>query len=152
GSVRVAMGPTAIEWDPAEREVGLRVHDLRVFGAGGAPVASVPNVAVGISPGALLLGRVVPRTIEAIGLHIQLVRQPDGRVSIGVGGEPTAETTGVLGSALRLGGGGTRAGQPVVTSVGVRDGDMTIDDRVTGTTWRATRVSLAAHREPAGLA
>src|SRR5262249_40663234 len=79
GSVRVSVGSTAIEWDPIERDVGLRVHDLRVFGAGGAPVATVPNVAVGISPGALLLGQVVPRWIEAIGVHIQLGREPSRR-------------------------------------------------------------------------
>ena len=151
GSVRVAVGSTAIEWDPAERDVGLRVHDLRVLAAGGAPVVTVPDVAVGISPGALLLGQVVPRTIEAIGVHIQLVRQPDGRVSIGLGGEPTTETTRVLGGTLTQGAAATHAERPVVRSVGLRDSEMTIDDRVTGTTWHATRVSLAAHREAAAL-
>src|SRR4029077_11349946 len=87
GSTRVSIGSTAIEWDPADRDVGLRVHELRVLGAGGAPIAVVPDVAVGIAPGALLRGQVIPRGIEAIAPHIYLVRQADGRIAIGLGSE-----------------------------------------------------------------
>ena len=152
GSTRVSIGSTAIEWDPADRDVGLRVHDLRVLGASGAPIAVVPNVAVGIAPGALLLGQVIPRGIEAIAPHIHLVRQADGRIAIGLGGEPSAEATRILAGSVATDGAATRASGTVPRAIAVRDGEMTIDDRVTGTTWHATHLSLAAHREPGAIA
>jgi hypothetical protein len=151
GSARVAIGSTAIEWDPVDRDVDLRVHDLRVLGAGGAPVATLPQVAVGLAPGALLLGRVRARTMQAIRPQIQLVRQPDGRIAIGLGGEPAPEATRLVGGSLVRGAADARAGSTGPRSIGVRDGDVTIDDRATGTTWHATHVSLAAHREAAAV-
>jgi hypothetical protein len=152
GSTRVSIGSTAIEWDPADRDVGLRVHDLRVLGASGAPIAVVPNVAVGIAPGALLLGQVIPRGIEAIAPHIHLVRQADGRIAIGLGGEPSAEATRIVAGSVATNGAATRASGTAPRAIAVRDGEMTIDDRVTGTTWHATHLSLAAHREPGAIA
>jgi hypothetical protein len=152
GSTRVSIGSTAIEWDPADRDVGLRVHDLRVLGAGGVPIAVVPDVAVGIAPGALLRGQVIPRGIEAIAPHILLVRQTDGRIAIGLGGEPSAEATRILAGSVSTDGAATRASGSAPRAIAVRDGEMTIDDRVTGTSWHATHLALAARREPGAIA
>ena len=65
GSTTVDIGSTALEWDPIDRDLDVRVHDLRILGSGGARRRHVPALAVGISPSPLLLGTVAPRAIEA---------------------------------------------------------------------------------------
>jgi len=146
GSATARIASTALEWDPVDRDVSLRVHDLRIVAAGGAPLASVPDLAVNIAFDALLRAQVVPRGIRAIGPHLRLVREQDGRLAIGLGRD--IEATHRLAGTLLHGAPGARTGWSMPRSIGARDGEITFEDRATGTTWRATGVSLAAHREP----
>jgi uncharacterized protein DUF3971 len=149
GSMRVDIDSTSLEWDPRDRDLGVRVTGLRVLGPGGAPVAEVPALAVGIAPGPLLLGMVTPRSIEAIGPRIQVVREQDGRLDVGLGTEPGSAPTHLLLGALA--GGEPRGGLAALRTVGMRDGDILVDDRASGTTWHATQASLTARRDASGV-
>src|SRR5262245_38994219 len=107
GTVKVDIASTALEWDPQDRDLDLRLHDVRVLGAGGTPLATIPVVAVSIARAPLLLGRVTPRSLEAIGPRIHVVRAPDGHLELGFSSEPSPETTQLLLGSLAGGAGHT---------------------------------------------
>ncbi len=151
-SARVAIGATAIEWDASARSLGIRVRDLRVLGPAGEARAAIPALAVGISPWPLLLGVVSLRSIEAIGTRIHVVREPDGRLEVGIGDAPSAASTQLLvGALLRSTRAHPSTGLASLQGVGLRDGEVVFDDRASGASWRATGVTLAARREAGGL-
>src|SRR5262249_40054030 len=144
GTVKVDIASTALEWDPQDRDLDLRLHDVRVLGAGGTVLATIPVVAVSIARAPLLLGRVRPRSLEAIGPRIHVVGAPDGHLELGFSGEPSAVTTQLLLGSLAGGAGHTDGMEGLI---GVRDGDLVVDDRSSGTSWHAIGLSLAARRE-----
>lgn len=148
GSMTVDIGSTSLEWDPHDRDLDVRVNDLRVLGPGAAPLAEVRALAVSIAPVPLLLGKVAPRSLEAIAPRIHVVREEDGRLDVGLGHEPNARTTHLLMGALT---GGEPRGAAALRTVGLRDGEIVLDDRPSGTTWRATHASLTARRDPGGV-
>ncbi len=149
GSATVEIGSTALEWDRADHGLDVRARDVRVVGPGGSLRASVPALAVGIAPAPLLVGSVVPRTLEAIAPTIRVVRDVDGRVAAGIGGGPAGGAADLFGAALPApGSGGATEG----TLLRVRDGSLVLEDRATGTSWRATSLAGTARRTKGGLA
>jgi hypothetical protein len=146
GSTTVDIGSTTFEWDPRDRDLDVRVRDLRVLGPGGAPRATLPALTVDIAPGPLLFGAVRPRALEVIAPRIHVVRDQDGSVAVGLGHPPTQAGTQLLLGALD--GGGRRGGAPALR---LRDGEVVLDDRSSGTTWHATNVVLSARPEAQGL-
>ncbi len=149
GSARVDIGATWLEWDPADRDLDVRVNDLRVLGRDAVPLARISSLAVGLAPASLVLGRAAPRSVEAIGTHIEVVHQPDGRIEIGIGGDPSPAATQLLMGALA--GGAPRASLGALRTISLRDGEITLDDRASGTTWQATNAALIARRVPTGV-
>ncbi len=149
GSTRVNIGSTSLEWDPRDRDVDLRVNDLRVLGPGGVGLIEVPALAVGIAPAPLLLGTVAARALEAIGPRIHLVREEDGSLDVGLGHDPASGATRLLMGALA--GGERRGGLGALRTLGMRDAEVVFDDRASGDTWHATQVSLTARRDVGGV-
>lgn len=146
GSRTVDIGSTTFEWDPRDRDLDVRIRDLRVLGPGGEPRVTVPSLTVDIAPGALLLGAVTPRALEVIAPRIHLVRDQDGSLAAGLGHPPAAATTQLLLGALD--GVAPRGGSYTLR---VRDGEVVLDDRSSGTTWHATDVGLTARRDAQGV-
>jgi len=62
GSAIVRIGSTALVWDPSHRDLDVRARDVQVSGADGRVLATLPALAIGIAPGALLRGAVMPRS------------------------------------------------------------------------------------------
>ena len=130
GSATIDIGSTALEWDPIDRDLDVRVHDLRILGPGGTALATLPAIAVSISPGPLLLGTVAPRAIELIDPRIHVVRAADGHLEAGIGDGPAADTTRLLGSALLGSTPGTSGrGVGAIPLLRVRNGELVVDDR-----------------------
>jgi hypothetical protein len=149
GSIRVDIGSMSLVWDPTDRDIDVRASDVRAIGSGGATVAQVPALTVGIAPMWLLLGTAAPRSVEAIGPRIHLVREADGRLEVGLGTDPTPGATNLLLGAV--GGRASRGGSSTLRTVELRDGQIVLDDRASGTTWQATGAALTARRDGAGL-
>jgi len=153
GSATVDIGSTALEWDPIDRDLDVRVHDLRILGPGGTALATLPAIAVSISPGPLLLGTVAPRAIELIDPRIHIVRAADGHLEAGIGDGPAADTSRLLGSALLGSTPGTSGrGVGAVPLLRVRNGELVVDDQISATTWTARNLQLAARRTGGGVA
>lgn len=149
GSATVEIGSTALEWDPVDRDLDVRVRNLRVLGPGGALRASVPALAVGIAPGPLLLGSVVPRMLDVLAPAIRVVRDVDGRVAAGIGDGPPGGLADLLGATLLAPSSGGGADGPLLR---MRDGSLAFEDRAAGTAWQATQLALAARRTGGALA
>jgi len=86
---RFAIGHATVQWRAFEHGAGhpleVQAWDMRV-GADEAPALLVNQASVQLSPGALLLGKVVPRSVVLDGLRLHLVRERDGKVGLDLGG------------------------------------------------------------------
>ncbi len=86
---RFAIGYATVQWRAFEHGAGhpleVQAWDMRV-GAAEAPALLVSQASVQLSPGALLLGKVVPRSVVLDGLRLHLVRERDGKVGLDTDG------------------------------------------------------------------
>ena len=82
---RFAISHATVQWRAFERGAGhpfeVQAWDMRV-GPAEAPALLVNQASVQLSPGALLLGKVVPRSVVLDGLRLHLVRERDGKVGL----------------------------------------------------------------------
>jgi hypothetical protein len=85
GSLRVRIGTTRLEWDPRDRDVDVRLLDVRAYGSDGALLAEVPALAVRPSLPALLRGVVAPASIELLGARLRVARGPEPGVDVDIG-------------------------------------------------------------------
>jgi hypothetical protein len=150
GSAVVRIGSTALVWDPSHRDLGVRARDVQVSGADGRVLATLPVLAIGIAPGALLRGAVMPRSLQAIAPHVELARERDGHIDVGIGGAPAPAVTDLMYGLL--GAPRTTARPAVPRRIRVLDGDVSLVDRATGATWHATNVTLSLRPESDGVA
>lgn len=155
GSLVVHVGTTQLVWNGERRHLNLRVHDVEILGRSGDALASVPALAIRLSGRALFHGVIAPREIAMLGPRVRLVRQPDGRIDLGLGEEVEPAAGNPLLSALSDGlfGARTVGGSPVrLDSVEVSEGELTLVDRPSGRTWRVPDIDLRVWPEGAGLA
>ncbi len=86
---RFGIGHATVQWLAFRHGAGqaFEVHaeDLRI-GPAGFPELLAGQARVRLSPGALLTGRVVPRSVVLDGLRLHLVRERDGRIGLDQGG------------------------------------------------------------------
>lgn len=85
GSLTVLVGGTQLAWDAEERNLDLRLEDVRLHGPDGHPRASFHALALGLHPLPLLRGDVVPSWIELDQPTLHLTVQPDGSIDLGTG-------------------------------------------------------------------
>lgn len=84
-SVRIEFKNTVLEWEGWRRAVEIEVHDVKIIGADGITLASVPELAVRFSLRALLHGRIEPTGLDLQGAKVLVKRDPDGNLIFGVG-------------------------------------------------------------------
>lgn len=141
GAPTVTIGATQLAWDAGVHRPELRAVDVRVTGPDGNVLLAVPALAVRASLPALLRGRVVLTTIEAIEPRLDLVRGADGAIALGTGprlpGTGDGEGPSPLARLRRL---------------TIRQAALTLLDRPNGRLWRIPRADVEVHRERAGLA
>src|SRR5439155_1486002 len=76
-SFAVRIGSAELAWDVRDRRLALRACDVRVVGAGGEPVATVPALTLRPGVRALLHGILAPRAVQLIEPRLRLVRAAD---------------------------------------------------------------------------
>ena len=77
GSVEVGVDT---DWVPR-----LRLEDARLLHRSGTPILILPEARVGFDPESMLQGEVRPSTLLLSGARIDLTRNADGRLDIGIG-------------------------------------------------------------------
>jgi len=149
----VDFDQTVLTWPHWTRPLEVRARGVRLLDQRGSVVATVPEVAVGISLRGLLHGEVAPTSISVYGPSAQLVRRLDGSIGLG-GGLPGADQTGEFLLALarslleKPGMGGTLT---YLGTVSIIEGDVSLFDRKSGAMWHFPGLSLAMTRDAQGI-
>ena len=146
-SFAVRIGSAELAWDVRDRRLALRARDVRVVGAGGEPVATVPALTLRPGVRALLHGILAPRAVQLIEPRLRLVRAADGGFDLGLG--EGGGTGGVEGLQKLF----ARAGPAASLSrIEVRDGEVVATDPRSGASWRAAAVQMVVERRDEALA
>lgn len=145
--VHIRIANTVLTWAGWSRPLDVRVVGVRAIAADGNPVASVPEMSVRFSGRALLDGVVAPTSLEIIGARLRLIRNRSGAVELALGDadRPSGDLMGGLAAAIAAPPGRDR---PIgyLNRVSVLRGELTIDDRMTGTEWGAPRADVVLTR------
>ena len=143
-SFAVRIGSAELAWDVRDHRLAFRARDIRVVGAGGEPVATVPALTLRPDVRPLLRGIIAPRVVQLIEPRLRLVRAADGGFDLGLGE-----------------GGGTGGVEPLqrlfapgasLRRIEVRDGEVVAMDPRSGGSWRATDVQVVVERRDEALA
>ncbi len=164
---RLRIGGASIQWQGfgggAGRALDVQLRAVELAGPGGV-AAEVAVADLALSPGELLLGRVVPRDVQLDGLRLRLLRDGDGMVSLDLGGPaaapdddgPVPDIAGAMAELSRParsdGGGAQSAARGIaqLRSVQVRNAAVAVADRRLGATLDVTEAALDLRRRPGG--
>jgi hypothetical protein len=94
---RLHIGSVALAWEGwrggVDRPVDLQLRGITAADVHGTVFAKIPQARLTLSFGWLLLGQLVPRTIEFDQANINLLRTADGIFQLGVGDHPAGSAT-----------------------------------------------------------
>lgn len=143
-AMHLSVGTAALAWEGfsggADRPLDIRLTNVSAIDADGTHIADIPRAAVTVSMPALLLGRVVPISLEVDGLRLAVVRAEDGTIAIATGAQtpPTAASSKFLDQILEL------------RRVHLRNAAISVVDRQLGLTWQAPQASFDLRRPAPG--
>lgn len=169
---RLRIGGASVRWQGfgsgAGRALDVQLRDVELAGVDGV-AAAVAAADLALSPGELLLGRVVPRDVQLDGLRLRLLRDRDGTISLDLGSpavpdaapglapnRPVPDLAGAmaeLSRPARSNEGGARAAWHEVTqlrSVTLRHAAVSLADRRLGATLVVADAALELQRRPGG--
>jgi hypothetical protein len=158
----LTVGGAALAWEGfregLDQPLDIRLGNVVLTDRAGRRIFTVPQAAVALSPGSLLLGRLVPRAIELDGVRLHVLRGTDGTLRLDLPTPEAAESAANLPQVLRelaarpvtdvSSGGGSRWGQ--LRRVRIRDAALTVTDQQVGTDWAVPSLDIDLHRHRAG--
>ena len=171
----VAVGGTQIERDEKGR-TSLRLRDIVVRDADGTVVASAPKAEVGLSGLSLLTGHVRAQSLNLVGAELAVRIETDGRVTIFAGADnrplatasptltpaqpaeavtPQASLRNELEDVAGLmawvdGSGGTGFDGNELRELGLKNGNLVVDDRRNGKQWKFDQINASLTRPAQG--
>lgn len=167
GGNTVGIDSSFLVWEEGTRGLVLHASGITVRDPEGRLIASLPEVAFGLSTGAVLDGTLALDEIEIIAPRIRLHRSEDGRISFGgnaaadsdAGMPAVAQAQGsgedvVVGRMVREMLGERSADNPLsyLNELRIRDGQIFMRDDLLGLSWAAPAAEISLRRDVAGLA
>ncbi len=176
GKQTVVVGGTQIERDEKGR-TRLRLRDIVVRDADGTVVASAPKAEVGISGSSLLMGQVRAQSLNLVGAELSVRIEADGQVTVFAGadkrpiataaavparpGRPVnpsappgslrADFDNIAGIMASLDGvGETGLDGHDLRELGLKNGNLIVDDRRNGKRWTFDHISATLRRPEQG--
>jgi hypothetical protein len=179
GQFRVEIGGTVLERDEHGR-AAVRIRGIMVRDRDGTVIASAPKAEVGFSSSSLLSGHPRAERLNLVGAELAVRVEPDGTVTVSTGAErrPLATTPALasVGSGSISAPGADRAGEQKrgmqenfaaflawidslgalgldggdLTEVGLKSGNLVVDDRRNGQQSRFENIHLSLTRPSAG--
>ncbi len=131
----------------------LHLEDVRLMGASGRSVATLPEVRIGLAKGALLGGTFRPKSLRIVGAQITLRRMADGRFDLAFGGE--TDETGPESFAELLDRVDAVFRTPALSALDRIEAEaltLTLDDRRAGRVWQVGDGRLRLDNRPDELA
>jgi uncharacterized protein YhdP len=149
-SLGIDFDDLVLAWAGWERNLDVRAVGVHVRSGDGDDTASIPEMSISFSLPALAEGRLAPTSLDFIKPKLRIVRDKDGAVRLGVGEAGAKdERMPLIGDRfLALSEDGTTAH---LRRISVVDGEVLIEDRSLGVTWRAPKANLMLRRGTAGL-
>ena len=172
GKWRLSIGGTALAWEGfrlgVDRPLDLRLTDIALTDTSGHVVLALPHGAVSLSLRQLLVGRIVPRSVELDDARLIVLREKDGSITLG-GEQPQQPASPDAGNGPSMRGIVSvptllrELARPAIDDqsrrrgrfsqmhrLRVRNAAVTIIDRQLGTTWRAPDAQVDLVRRPSG--
>ncbi len=165
---RLQVREAAIAWEGWRNGSGapldIRLRGVRVVDAGGATRAELPDAAATLALGPLLLGRVVPATIELRRPSVLVFRGADGQIGLDLGGSAALPPGGSAGAATPAEAGdgaldmlaalmqpaSERSSISALRRIRLVGGEVTVVDQGLGRTWALLDPNLDIRREAGG--
>ncbi|MDP6708496.1 MAG: DUF3971 domain-containing protein, partial [Alphaproteobacteria bacterium] len=144
--LQISFSDTVLTWERKRRRLDIRIVDVIVTGADGERLAAVPQVGIKLRGSSLLKFEIEPERLVLIEPRVRIVRNEEGRLELGLGGEEEQEDlieTWFEGNWPRF----THA----LTQISIIDADLSFDDRVSGKLWRAPSSGLSLTRGDTGI-
>jgi hypothetical protein len=152
GKLKIKINDTILTWAGVGRTLEIRLIGAQALGANQKVIAEIPELSVSLSAAALLEGRLAPRTLSITGPSLKIIRNPNGQLDFGFGGESGASNdlarTVVAGLLERSK--GVRA-IDYLTRLNILGAHLTIDDRRLGFIWDAPNANIVLRRTERGL-
>ena len=177
GKQTVSVGGTQIERDENGR-TSLRLRDIIVRDADGTVVATAPKAEVGISGTGLLTGNVRASSLNLVGAELSVRIETDGRVTVfaGANKRPIATASSTMSAAQRNqpadstpqtppragaqdiagilswidGLGATGLDGHDLRELGLKNGNLIVDDQRNGKRWTFSRINVSLTRPHQG--
>jgi len=156
---RLGIGGTVLRWTPEDRQLGVRLDDVRLTGADGNLVAAVPELEFRISIPALLVGRLAPTYVDFYGIKATIVRRAGAGVSLGLASASApvpqeGEASAIVGPMLAALAAGEQRDSTLgyLRHVGIRDATLSFVDEVNDIVLEAPNANLAMYRGEGGVA
>ncbi|MDE0060776.1 MAG: DUF3971 domain-containing protein [Defluviicoccus sp.] len=140
---RIAFSDVVLTWGGTRRPLDLVMSNAELRGKDDVVVARVPELSIGLSPAALLDGRLVLKTIRLSDAGVSVVRRKDGTLSIGLAGEGGRSLT-LFESGGEGGSGESLLGK--LERVAIHRASVSLEDRLLGLRMSPDRVSVDFER------
>ncbi len=160
---RLTVREAAIAWEGWHNggtPLDIRLRGVRVVDAGGAVRAELPDAAATLALAPLLVGRVVPASIELRRPSVLVFRAADGQVgldlgTLGGGAETPAAPGGSGAGALQvlaalMQPASERSSYSALRRIRLVGGEVTVVDQGLGRTWALLDPNIDIHREAGG--
>lgn len=149
---------TVLIWSAEDRELSLRLRNVRLTGADGNRVARVPELAFQLSMPALLRGTLAPTAIELFGVRATVLRRPGTGITLALAKSdsdlPDPDAPSVVGPLLEalVSEGDPSSPLGYLSSLGIRNAKLRFVDEVNGLTFNAPEANLVIYKGGGGLA
>ncbi len=155
GEFHVKLDDLVLAWTGGQRLIGLRATHVRAVTKDGIVLASVPQIGVSLSLGALLRGLVAPTEIEVFNPRIHLRRSREGRFQFltapngAAEGQPSRFIPEFLENLM--GPPNLDRATGYLRRARLVDGTLDFDDRRTGLVWHAPKIDIELARDRQGV-
>ena len=150
GGFAVKLDDTILTWSGEANTLEIRVRGAKAIGESGKVIAEIPDLSVTLSGGALLQGKLAPRSISIRNPALNLTRQIHGGIELELpdakGARDGAEVASVIVQQF-LAPADTAGPLSHLRRVRIINGDLTINDRLTNTVWRSDTANIDLSRE-----
>jgi hypothetical protein len=149
--ISVSVEHTLLSHEPGSATVNLVAQGVHLRHSEGGAEVVLPRVALDLSVRAGLSGSLAPTRIALIAPRLNLTRQPDGTIHLGLGEGAGSEdlAKGVL-ADLDLQP-NQRGPLGYLREVAIRDAQLTLEDRALDVSWQARRADITLFRNEQGL-
>jgi hypothetical protein len=152
GSYRVHMGNAELALADAGAHLVIRTRDLRIDDRDGVARATIPSLSLGLDIDALSHGMIAPTRIVASAPQLHVERDAQGRFQLGLGAEDGGSHA--IANALvaeLLAPPDLRRASGYLEEISLRDAKLTVDDRLLGSSWTASRAAITLFRNKRGI-